>query len=447
MPALPPLSDASSPRLGFATRQLHAGRDAADAHGARATPIYLTAGFEFDDLDQGRARFAGEDGGFSYTRVSNPTNAEVERRLADLESGASALLVATGQAAVATTILALAGAGDHIVAASSIYEGTRELLRDDLARSGVRSTFVRDHADLAEWDRAIGPHTKALFAESIANPRNEVLDVAALAALAHRRGVPLVIDNTLATPYLLRPIEHGADVVIHSASKFLAGHGTVLGGVVVDGGTFDWAAGGRYPQLAEEPGRDGRTWTDRFGRGAFIEYARKVAMRYGPSPSPLNAFLILQGVETLSLRVRRQSDTALRIARWLERQPGVASVDYSGLDSSPQRAAATRYLPDGQGSVFAVTVEGGLDAARRLYDEVRLFTRMTHLGDVRSLILHPATTTHLQRDPADLADAGIGPGLLRLSIGLEEPDDLIADLERALTAATAAGLLTEAGVA
>ena len=432
--------------LGFATRQLHAGDRPAGPHRPRATPIYLTAGFEFEDFDQAHARFAGTDDGFSYTRVGNPTNVAVEQRVADLESGVGALLVASGQAAVTTTILSLVSAGDHVLASSSIYEGTRELLRDDLARFGVVVDFVDDPNDLAAWGRGIRPRTKLVFAESIPNPKNDVLDVAGLAAVAHRHGVPLVVDNTLATPYLLRPLEHGADIVVHSASKFLAGHGTVLGGVVVDGGTFAWAAhADAYPQLARERGRDGLTYAERAPRTAFLEFARRVAMRFGPAPSPLNAFLILQGVETLSLRVQRQSATALTIARWLEQHPGVGSVDYSGLESSPHHALAQRYLPHGQGSVFAVTLHGGREAARAFTDALRLFTRMTHLGDVRSLVLHPATTTHVLRDDEQLAARGIGPGLLRLSIGLEDADDLIADLDHALAAAAAADLLSTVG--
>ncbi|GAB3601105.1 O-acetylhomoserine aminocarboxypropyltransferase/cysteine synthase family protein [Microbacterium tumbae] len=423
-------------RLGFSTRQLHAGAVPHGPHAPRATPIYLTAGFEFDDLDDGRARFAGTSDGYSYTRVGNPTNAAVERRIADLESGADAVLVSTGQAAVATTLLALVGSGDHVLASASLYEGTRELLRDDLGRLGVEVTFVGSPSDPEAWREGIRPRTRLLLGESIPNPKNDILDIRAVAGIAHAAGLPLVIDNTLATPYLLRPIEHGADIVVHSASKFLAGHGTVLGGAIVDAGTFDWASRpDAYPQLAADRGPDGLTFAERGGRTAFAGFARKVAMRYGPSPSPLNAFLLLQGIETLSLRVQRQSETALRIATWLEAQPEVESVDYSGLPSSPHRALADRYLPRGQGSVFAVTLRGGLEAARAAISELSIFTHMTHLGDVRSLVLHPASTTHIFRDAADREAAGIGAGLLRLSIGLEDPEDLLADLRSALDAA------------
>lgn len=433
--------------LGFATRQLHAGADSADPHRPRATPIHLSAGFVFDDFDEAHARFAGSADGFSYTRVSNPTNAAAERRIADLESGAGALLVGSGQAAVAVTLLSLVSAGDHILASPSIYEGTRELLRDDLSRLGVHTSFVSELNDLAAWEAGIRPETRALFAESIANPKNELLDIAGVAAIARGHGIPLIVDNTLATPYLLRPIEHGADVVVHSASKFLAGHGTVLGGVIVDGGRFPWdAQATRYPQLAVDRGADGLTRVERSGAGAFLEQARHVAMRYGPTPSPFNAFLILQGIETLSLRVQRQSATVLRLAQWLESHPAVASVDYCGLSSSPQRRLAEHYLPRGHGAVLSVTVHGGRDAARAFTDALGLFTRMTHLGDTRSLVLHPASTTHVLRDETELAAAGIGQGLLRLSIGLEDPEDLIADLDQALTVASEAEILTRAGV-
>ncbi|OZB83149.1 aminotransferase class I/II-fold pyridoxal phosphate-dependent enzyme [Microbacterium sp. 13-71-7] len=433
--------------LGFATRQLHAGAGDADPHRSRATPIHLSAGFVFEDFDEAHARFAGAADGFSYTRVGNPTNAAAERRIADLESGAGALLVGSGQAAVAVAILSLVSAGDHILASPSIYEGTRELLRDDLSRFGVRATFVAELNDLTAWEASIRPETRVLFAESIANPKNELLDIAGVAEIAHRHGIPLIVDNTLATPYLLRPIEHGADVVVHSASKFLAGHGTVLGGFIVDGGRFAWdAAGARFPHLAVDRAADGLTRVERSGAAAFLEQARQVAMRYGPTPSPLNAFLILQGIETLSLRVQRQSATASRIAVWLEDHPAVASVDYTGLVSSPHRRLAERYLPRGQGSVFAVTVHGGRAGARAFTDALTLFTRMTHLGDTRSLVLHPASTTHVLRDEAELTAAGIGQGLLRLSIGLEDPEDLIADLDRALAAAAEAEILTRAGV-
>lgn len=440
------MNDTHDDAWDFATRQVHAGVVSEGDHRPRAAPIYLTAGFVFDDFEQASDRFAGADDGYAYTRVSNPTHAALERRIADLEGGAGALFLGSGQAAVATALQALVAAGDHLVAASSLYEGSRELLRDNFARFGIDVTFVHDTADLAEWEAAITPRTKGVFAESIPNPKNDLLDIRGVAEVAHRSGVPLIVDNTLASPYLLRPIEHGADIVVHSASKFLSGHGTVLGGVIVDSGWFDWTlAPGRFPHLADERGADGRTYAERFGRGAYLEYARAVAIRFGPVASPLSAFLILQGIETLSLRVQRQSDSALRIAQWLERHAAVSSVDYSGLASSPSHALAKTYLPRGQGSVFAVTLRGGRPAAEAVVNALRLFTRMTHLGDVRSLVLHPASTTHALREEDDRVRAGIDPGLLRLSIGVEDPDDLIRDLTHALAAVPAAELLGEAG--
>jgi len=424
---------------GFATRQLHAGA-ASIPSGVRprATPIYLTAGFLLDDFDQAEELFATGEG-YSYTRVANPTNYAVEKRVANLEGGAEALLVGSGQAAVALAILGLVQAGDHVASASSIYEGTRGFFLDNLTRNGVETTFIEDGGDLAEWERAIRPSTRVLFAESIPNPKNDIVDIEALAELAHRHGIPLVIDSTLATPYLLRPLEHGADVVVHSASKFLAGHGSVLGGVIVDNGKFDAEKSGHlFPHLVARTRTGGESFSERTGGHARIAYLREVmALRYGPTISPINAFLINQGIETLSLRVERQSANALGVARWLEQHPEVESVDYSGLESSPYHALAQRYLPDGQGSVFSFTLRGGTDAARTFVNALEVFTHMTHLGDVRSLILHPQTTSHNQRTDDELERAGIWPGTLRLSIGIEQLDDLIDDLERGLDAVRA----------
>jgi O-acetylhomoserine (thiol)-lyase len=420
---------------GFETEQLHAGERSVGAISPRVTPIYLTAGFVLDDFDQAEELFASGDG-YSYTRVGNPTAEAVERRVAILERGAEALLVGSGQAAVAITLLGLAQAGQHIVSASSIYEGTRGFFLDNLSRLGVETDFVDDANDPAAWERVIRPTTRALFAESIPNPKNEIFDIEAIAAVAHRHGIPLVIDSTLATPYLLRPLEHGADIVIHSASKFLAGHGAVLGGLIVDNGRFDAERSGHlFPHLVD-PGRLGSPgFVERVGGRARIAYLRDVmALRFGPTPSPLNAFLINQGIETLSLRVERQSQNALGVARWLEQQPEVHSVDYSGLESNPYHALAQRYLPNGQGSVFSFTLRGGLEAARHFVNALEVVTHMTHLGDVRSLILHPGTTSHNQRTDDELSQAGIWPGTLRVSIGIETLDDILRDLDRGLDA-------------
>ncbi|MEV8272139.1 aminotransferase class V-fold PLP-dependent enzyme [Microbacterium sp. NPDC077184] len=423
---------------GFTTRQVHGAR--VRSAEPRATPIYLTAGFRFEGFDDAAALFGGADG-FAYTRVGNPTVDQVECTLADLEGGTRALLVASGQAATTIALLSLVSAGGHILASTHIYEGTRGLLRDNLERFGIEVDFIDDIDDPRAWEAGIRPHTRALFAESISNAAGRVLDIAAVAAVGRRHGIALVVDSTFATPYLLRPIEHGADVVVHSASKFLAGHGSVLGGVIVDSGRFDpVAAAGRYPHLVTR-GRDGRpSAVDRAGGDARIAYARDdLAPRFGPTPSPLNAFLIGQGLETLSLRVERQSATALRVARWLAAQPGVERVDHPGLPGHPSHRLAERYLPGGGGSVFTVTLAGdaetGLAAARRFIEALALITHMTHLGDVRSLALHPASTSHAHLSEVERAAVGVHPGTVRLSIGIEDVDDLIADLAGALSAA------------
>ncbi len=416
---------------GFSTRQVHAGSATAQAS-PRATPIYLTAGFTFSDLDESAAHF-GEGTGFGYSRTGNPTVHAVEERLASLEGGDQAVLVSSGQAAVTVALLALAGAGDHVVVSEHIYEGTRGLLIDNLARLGVETTFV-DTDDLDAWRAAITPRTRALFAETLSNARNDVLDVAAVAAIGAEHGIPLVVDSTFTTPYLLRPIEHGAAVVVHSASKFLAGQGAVLGGVIVDDGRFDAAASGhRFPHLVQTDRLGGASYAEKYGARARGQYIREsVAPRFGPSPSPLNAFLIGQGIETLSLRVERQSQNALAVARWLEQRPEVERVDYIGLDSHPHHDLGERYLTRGFGSVFTVTLRGGLEAARHVVQSVEVITHMTHLGDVRSLVLHPQSTSHAARTVEERERAGVFPGTIRLSIGIEDIDDLLADLDQAL---------------
>ncbi len=421
-------------RRGFTTRQVH-DRGRAGTTTPRATPIYLTAGFEFDEYGAAAAHF-GHGEGYAYTRTGNPTVESVEAHLAALEGGSRALLLASGQAALSVALLGLLEAGQHLVVSTHIYEGTRGLIRDNLSRLGITADFVDDIGDPAAWDAAIRPETRALVAESISNASNRVLDVAAIAAVAHRHGIPLIVDNTFATPYLLRPIEHGADIVVHSASKFLAGHGSVLGGAIVDSGRFDPVrSGALFPHLVA-PGRDGApSIADRAGGDARIAYAREtVASRFGPTPSPLNAFFIGQGIETLSLRVERQSQNALAVARWLAAQPQIVSVDYAGLASHPDHALAERYLPDGFGSVFTFTLDGDADTAQRFVESLEVFTHMTHLGDVRSLVLHPASTSHTQLTDVERAAVGVAGGTLRVSIGIEDAADLIDDLQRALAA-------------
>ncbi|KTS55814.1 O-acetylhomoserine aminocarboxypropyltransferase [Microbacterium testaceum] len=422
---------AANAEPGFSTRQVHVGATTVPAS-PRALPIYLTAGFTFTDLDESAEHF-GTGAGFGYTRTGNPTVQAVENRLAALEGGDQAVLVSSGQAAVTVALLALAGAGDHIVVSEHIYEGTRGLLLDNLARLGIETTFV-DTSDLDAWRDAITPRTKALFAETLSNARNDVLDIAAVSAIGRERGIPLVVDSTFTTPYLLRPIEHGAAIVVHSASKFLAGQGAVLGGVIVDDGRFDAAASGHlFPHLVHADRLGGASYAEKYGaraRGAYIR--ESVAPRFGPAPSPLNAFLIGQGIETLSLRVERQSQNALAIAQWLENRPEVERVDHVGLASHPHHDLGARYLTRGTGSVFTVTLRGGLEAARHVVQSVKLITHMTHLGDVRSLVLHPQSTSHSARTVEERERAGVFPGTIRLSVGIEDVDDLLADLEQAL---------------
>lgn len=421
-------------REAFSTRQVHAGSTHRSA-ASRTTPIYLTAGFPFEGFDDAAAHF-GQGDGFGYTRIGNPTVDAVERKIASLESGAQALLVASGQAAISVVLFGLVSAGEHIVASSHIYEGTRGLLVENLARLDIEVDFVDDIDDPAAWESSIRPTTRVLFAESLANARNDLLDIAAVAAVADAHGIPLVVDNTLATPYLLRPLEHGASIVVHSASKFLSGQGSVLGGVIIDDGRFDAARSGvLFPHLVEPSRTGGPSLAERHGGLARIAHLREsVAPRLGPTPSPLNAFLIGQGLETLSLRIQRQSDNAAAVAEWLAARPEVASVDHIGLPTHPHHRHVDRYLPDGAGSVFTFTLRGGIAEARSFIEALEVITHMTHVGDVRSLILHPATTSHVQRTPEERAAHGVHDGTLRVSIGIEDAVDLIADLARGFAA-------------
>ncbi|WP_434809965.1 O-acetylhomoserine aminocarboxypropyltransferase/cysteine synthase family protein [Microbacterium sp. bgisy189] len=417
---------------GFTTRQVHAGEGSGGAT-PRATPIYLTAGFSFGEYGDAAAHF-GNGEGYAYTRIGNPTVETVERTIADLEGGSQALLLASGQAATAVALMSIVSAGQHIVSSNHIYEGTRGLLVDSLSRFDISTDFVDDLNDPAAWERLIRPETRALFAESISNGPNRILDIEAIAEVAHRHGIPLVIDNTLATPYLLRPLEHGADVVVHSASKFLAGHGAVLGGVIIDNGRFDAASTGvLFPQLTEVPRGCTQSFAGRAAGDARIAYAREsVAPRFGPTPSPLNAFLIGQGIETLSLRVERQTANARALAEALAAHPQVAQVDHPDLPGHPEHALVERYLPAGPGAVFTITLRGGDEAAERFVEALEVFTHMTHIGDVRSLVLHPGSTSHTLLDAEQKAAVGVYPGTLRLSIGIEDAADLIADVTAAL---------------
>ncbi len=424
------MTDQKNP--GFSTNQLHVGTTAAAAT-PRALPIYLTAGFTFDNFEQGVSHF-GEGTGYAYTRTGNPTIDAVEDKITAIEGGTRSLLVGSGQAAVSTAIFALAGAGDHIVSSTHIYEGSRGLFLDLLPRLGITVTFVDDIANPEAWRAAITDNTKILFGESISNATNLLIDVAAVAAVGRECGIPLIIDNTFATPYLFRPLEHGAALSVHSTSKFLSGQGSVIGGVIVDGGTFDADIHrARFPHLVTKSRLGGASYAEKYGADTFTGYAKEsIAPRIGPTLSPLSAFLLGQGIETLSLRVRELSRQALEVAKYLEKHPAVESVDYVGLPNHPHHELAQQLLPRGYGSVFSFTLRGGREAAAHVVNSVQTFTHMTHLGDVRSLLLHPETTSHAFRTPEERAEVGVYPGTLRVSVGLEDLDDLFADLDRVL---------------
>ncbi|MER6055020.1 bifunctional o-acetylhomoserine/o-acetylserine sulfhydrylase [Streptomyces albidoflavus] len=434
-------TEPAEPAWSFETRQIHAGAVPDPATGARAVPIYQTTSFVFDDTRHAAGLFSLAEPGNIYTRIHNPTQDVLEQRVAALEGGVAAVALASGQAAETLALLTLAGAGDHLVSSTSLYGGTYNLLRHTLPRLGIEVTFVDDPDDLDAWRAAIRPTTKAVFAESLGNPRGNVLDIRGVADVAHEAGVPLVVDNTVPTPYLLRPAEHGADIVVHSATKFLGGHGTTLGGVVVDAGSFDFGAHPeRFPDFtAPDPSYHGlRYWPD-LGPGAFAVKLRVQLLRdLGPALSPHSAFLLLQGIETLSLRLERHTANALALAEWLQARDEVAVVHHPGLASSPWYEAGQRYLPRGAGAVVSFELRDGVEAGKRFVDAVSLFSHLANIGDVRSLIIHPASTTHSQLDEEQLAATGTAPGLVRLSVGLEHLDDLKADLETGFRAAKGA---------
>ncbi|WP_081241607.1 bifunctional o-acetylhomoserine/o-acetylserine sulfhydrylase [Streptomyces viridosporus] len=422
----------------FETKQVHAGAEPDPTTGARATPIYQTTSFVFRDTQHAADVFSLAEPGNIYTRIHNPTQDVLEQRVAALEGGVAAVALSSGQAAQTLALLTLAGAGDHIVSATSLYGGTYNLFRHTLPKFGIEVSFVDDPDDAEAWRAAIRPNTKALYAETLGNPRNNVLDVRAVADVAHGAGVPLVVDNTIATPYLLRPLEHGADIVVHSATKFLGGHGTTIGGVVVDGGTFDFGAHAeRFPDFTEpDASYHGLRYWPALGPGAFAIKLRVQLLRdLGPAIAPHSAFLLLQGVETLSLRMERQTANALALAEWLEQRDEVAVVHYPSLPSNRWYEAAQKYLPRGAGAVFSFELKGGVEAGKRFVDGVELFSHLANIGDVRSLIIHPASTTHSQLNEEQLAATGTAPGLVRLSVGIENLTDLRADLEAGFRAA------------
>ncbi|EFE65580.1 bifunctional o-acetylhomoserine/o-acetylserine sulfhydrylase [Streptomyces viridosporus] len=422
----------------FETKQVHAGAEPDPTTGARATPIYQTSSFVFRDTQHAADVFSLAEPGNIYTRIHNPTQDVFEQRVAALEGGVAAVALSSGQAAQTLALLTLARSGDHIVSATSLYGGTYNLFRHTLPKFGIEVSFVDDPDDAEAWRAAIRPNTKALFAETLGNPRNNVLDVRAVADVAHGAGVPLIVDNTVPTPYLLRPIEHGADIVVHSATKFLGGHGTTIGGVVVDGGTFDFGAHAeRFPDFTEpDASYHGLRYWPALGPGAFAIKLRVQLLRdLGPAIAPHSVFLLLQGVETLSLRMERQTANAQALAEWLEQRDEVAAVHYPGLPSNRWYEAAQKYLPRGAGAVFSFELKGGVEAGKRFVDGVELFSHLANIGDVRSLIIHPASTTHSQLTEEQLAATGTAPGLVRLSVGIENLTDLRADLEAGFRAA------------
>lgn len=421
--------------LHFETLQLHAGQEQPDpATGARAVPVYQTASYVFRDSQHAADRFGLRDAGNIYGRLTNPTQGVLEERMAALEGGVAALAVASGAAAVTYALQNILGAGDHVVAADNLYGGSYNLITHTLAEQGISHTIVKVN-DTQALEAAFRPETKAVFAETLGNPNTDVTDIEAVAAVAHRHGVPLIIDNTFGTPYLIRPIEHGADIVVHSATKFIGGHGTSLGGIIVDGGTFDWKArADRFPTLAQpDPSYHGIVFADAVGAAAFVTRIRAVLLRdTGATLSPFNAFILLQGLETLSLRVERHVENALRIVNYLSAHPKIAHVSHPGLDSHPDHALYRRYFPHGGGSIFTFEVKGGQEEAWRFIDALRIFSLLANVADVKSLVIHPYTTTHSQLSPEELEQQHITPATVRLSVGTEHIDDLISDLDQAL---------------
>ena len=420
----------SQDNWNFETQQIHAGQTPDAEAGARALPIYQTTSFVFEDAEQAAGRFALSEPGNIYIRITSPTQSAIETRLAALEGGAAGLLVASGQAATTLAILNIAQAGDHVVASPWLYGGTLSLLTHTLTRYGIDVTYVEDPADPQSWRDAANENTKLFFGETIPNPRGSVLDLQGIADAAHAEGVPFIVDNTIATPYVLKPFDYGADVVIHSATKFLGGHGTSIGGVIVEKGDFDWKSG-KFPTLSEpDASYHGITWGD-LGPGAFVTRIRTTLLRdIGPAISPFNAFLIGLGVETLSLRMDRHLENTKKVAEFLESHDQVESVTWASLPSSPYYELAQKYTPKGAGSVIAFIIKGGKEAGTKFVDGLELHSNVANIGDVRSLVIHPASTTHSQLTDEELEAAGAPAGLVRLSVGLEHIDDILADLKQ-----------------
>lgn len=422
----------------FNTLALHAGYEPDPTTGARAVPIYQTSSYQFRDTDHAAALFALQEAGNIYTRIMNPTNAVFEQRIAALEGGIGALVTSSGQAAQTLAILTIANSGDEIIASNALYGGTYTLLKYSLANLGITTHFVTSD-DPAEYEKLINDKTRAIYLETVGNPKLEIPDFEGITAMAHKHGLPVIVDNTFGTPYLIRPIEHGADIVIHSTTKWIGGHGLSIGGVIVDGGKFDWKASGRHKGLVEpEPAYHGVVIADFAGAAAFIARARVVGLRdFGMSQAPFNTFLNLIGLETLALRMQRHVDNALAVAQFLENHPAVAWVNYPGLASHPSHARAQKYLPKGAGAVIGFGIKGGRDAGRAFIDSLSLFSHLANVGDSRSLAIHPSTTTHSQLSEAQQQASGVTSDYIRLAIGIEDIRDIIADLEQALEKAIA----------
>ena len=420
-------------QMGFATRSLHAGHTPDAASRARAVPIYQTTSFTFEDSNHAASLFALQQFGNIYSRIMNPTTDVFEQRVASLEGGIAGLATSSGQAAQFLALSSLVGQGEEIVSASTLYGGTYTQFDVSFRRIGINVKFVEPD-DPENFRKAITPKTRALYGETIANPRMNVLDIRKVADIAHQAGVPLVIDNTMASPYLCRPIEHGADIVVHSATKFLGGHGTSIGGIIVDSGNFKWSE--KFPAITKpSPGYHGMVFSEVFGNLAYIIKVRVEGLRdFGPCISPFNSFLFLQGIETLKFRMEQHSRNALQVAQWLEKHPAISWVKYPGLASSPYRALAQSYLPKGQGSIVTFGIKGGLEAGKKLIDSAQLFSHLANLGDAKSLIIHPASTTHQQLSDEQQLAAGVSKDLVRISVGIEDVEDILWDLEQAIAA-------------
>ncbi|CAB4761117.1 unannotated protein [freshwater metagenome] len=432
-------------KASFETRQVHAGQVPDPTTGARALPIYQTTAYQFRDTKHAADLFGLAELGNIYTRIMNPTQDAVEQRIASLEGGVAALLLSSGSAATSFAVLNVAEAGDHIVSSPSLYGGTYNLFHYTLPKFGIEVTFVDNPDDPESWQAAVKPNTKAFFGETIANPKNDILDIEAIAKVAHKNGVPLIVDNTVATPYTIRPIEYGADVVVHSATKFLSGHGTSVVGAIVDAGKFDYAKHkDRFPGFNQpDPSYHGLVYADALGVGsafgANLSYIFKIRLTLlrdiGAAVSPFNAWLLAQGLETLSLRIERHLSNAKALATWLEKQPQVEKVNYASLPSSPWHKLATKYAPNGSGSVLSFEIKGGIESGKKFVEALKLHSHVANIGDVRSLVIHPASTTHSQLSPAEQLTAGVTPGLIRLSVGIENIEDIKADITDGFAAA------------